>query len=141
MLEELDLSETRFKRVAEAFLKKLKTADNGVGFTETEERIDEYLREHGHYNDYGYYYDKYCGNAFGYEVSYERRMADGSWIEKRRERQGRTGAADSIRNDKGICQGNGVDIHRLPESGFAASQRAAAEGRACTPEGIGRPDG
>ena len=70
LLEELNLSETRFKRIAEAFLKKLKTADNGVGLTETEERIDEYLRERRYYNDYGYDYNKYCETAFGYEVSY-----------------------------------------------------------------------
>ncbi|MDE7354439.1 MAG: hypothetical protein K2O06_15515 [Acetatifactor sp.] len=86
MLEELNLSETRFKRIAEAFLKKLKTADNGVGFTETEERIDEYLRERRYYNDYGYGYNKYCENAFGYAVSYfPLNMIEGDIIDAIRE--------------------------------------------------------
>lgn len=63
MQEELNISQPRFNRIADAFIKKLKTTDKRVEFTEMEERISEYLREQGyydyiegkHFNNYGYY--------------------------------------------------------------------------------------
>lgn len=69
MLGQLNVSETRFNRIAEGFLKKLKTANSGVEFTEMEKRIEECIRGRRYYHDCGYYYNYFFDDS-GYEVSY-----------------------------------------------------------------------